>query len=330
MNKRFWLLTSLILLFGLWLFAGSVSHAAEEGKGSLSLHYVYQDTALDGVKVRIYRVAELDRDGTCHLIKPYSTEVSFPITNLNRITDSSQWNRLITPVSAYIYTYKINPDAAGTTANGGNVKFDNLTLGIYLVIADPLEVPSESCIYSFNSFYTAIPSLDDKGVWHADVLDVVGIPKCEKTTVPASYDYAVYKRWNDYGYESLRPSYIIIHIYKDGIHYATQTLSPANNWSYSWTYEPGHTWAISEEADFSKYTLDIVTSGRIFYLYNSHRSEEGEVLGESREPEVKGADRLPQTGQLWWPIPLLILAGLFCMILGIRMLRTEAGKRDSR
>ena len=26
---------------------------------------------------------------------------------------------------------------------------------------------------------------------------------------------------------------------------------------------------------------------------------------------------LPQTGQLWWPVPLLAAAGLVCLILGV-------------
>ena len=29
-------------------------------------------------------------------------------------------------------------------------------------------------------------------------------------------------------------------------------------------------------------------------------------------------DKLPQTGQLWWPVPLLVIVGLALMILGLR------------
>ncbi len=44
-----------------------------------------------------------------------------------------------------------------------------------------------------------------------------------------------------------------------------------------------------------------------------------EVLGAVRNiPQVLGARRLPQTGQLWWPLPILVIAGVFFIVKGIR------------
>ena len=44
-----------------------------------------------------------------------------------------------------------------------------------------------------------------------------------------------------------------------------------------------------------------------------------EVLGAIRElPAVLGARRLPQTGQLWWPLPLLVIVGIVFIVKGIR------------
>ena len=47
---------------------------------------------------------------------------------------------------------------------------------------------------------------------------------------------------------------------------------------------------------------------------------EGSVLGASRDeipPEVLGANRLPQTGQLWWPVPVLCIMGLGLIVSGV-------------
>jgi len=33
---------------------------------------------------------------------------------------------------------------------------------------------------------------------------------------------------------------------------------------------------------------------------------------------------LPQTGQLWWPVPVLAAAGLFCLVLGLLRRREDA------
>ena len=48
-----------------------------------------------------------------------------------------------------------------------------------------------------------------------------------------------------------------------------------------------------------------------------------DILGAIRDfmgelPEVLGARRLPQTGQLWWPIPVLAILGVILIILGFR------------
>ena len=48
---------------------------------------------------------------------------------------------------------------------------------------------------------------------------------------------------------------------------------------------------------------------------------EGSVLGASRDeipPEVLGANRLPQTGQLWWPVPVLCIMGLGLIVSGVQ------------
>ncbi len=47
---------------------------------------------------------------------------------------------------------------------------------------------------------------------------------------------------------------------------------------------------------------------------------EGSVLGASRDeipPQVLGANRLPQTGQLWWPVPVLCIMGLGLIVSGV-------------
>lgn len=37
----------------------------------------------------------------------------------------------------------------------------------------------------------------------------------------------------------------------------------------------------------------------------------------TKPPSSGGGGRLPQTGQLWWPVPVLICAGLFSMVVGL-------------
>ncbi|WP_408070821.1 Cna B-type domain-containing protein [Butyrivibrio sp. JL13D10] len=56
---------------------------------------------------------------------------------------------------------------------------------------------------------------------------------------------------------------------------------------------------------------------------NNDTPDDGGVLGAIRRlsdelPEVLGARRLPQTGQLWWPIPILAIVGIILIFLGFR------------
>ena len=41
---------------------------------------------------------------------------------------------------------------------------------------------------------------------------------------------------------------------------------------------------------------------------------------ELEDPDIPGAypdDKLPQTGQLWWPVPALLCAGLVLILAGV-------------
>lgn len=115
----------------------------------------------------------------------------------------------------------------------------------------------------------------------------------------------VQKTWDDKGYESKRPATIKVHLLRNGEIEETQTLSASNDWKYTWeelpsTDENGNDikWTVKEE-DISGYVANYVTLGDAVLITNS-------VAKPS----------LPQTGVLWWPVPVLIAAGLLFLILG--------------
>ncbi len=47
-----------------------------------------------------------------------------------------------------------------------------------------------------------------------------------------------------------------------------------------------------------------------------------QVLGAVRRlgelPAVLGARRLPQTGQLWWPVPVMVILGIVLIVKGVK------------
>ena len=116
----------------------------------------------------------------------------------------------------------------------------------------------------------------------------------------------VQKRWDDTGYSSRRPASVTVELYCDSSLYDTVTLTAANGWRYTWENLPAkdsvgrpHTWTLRERA-VDGYESAVWTQGDTFLVRNTY----------------KGA-KLPQTGQLWWPVPVLCASGLALLALGL-------------
>jgi hypothetical protein len=125
-----------------------------------------------------------------------------------------------------------------------------------------------------------------------------------------------------------------------------QTLSASNGWKFTWTGLNEGKWSVKESIVPTGYAVSYeeqtTTQGKTITVRNT--KDGGGVLGESRENTptsssgVKGssrqgdtgavasANRLPQTGQLWWPVWVLsALAAVFVMI---GLILRLSGKKD--
>ncbi|MBR2594032.1 MAG: Cna B-type domain-containing protein [Firmicutes bacterium] len=131
----------------------------------------------------------------------------------------------------------------------------------------------------------------------------------ELTTVEAE------KVWNDKGHEKERPKSIEVTLFRSGEEYETVILSDTNGWKYTWTdLDPKYTWTVKEASYFSEYTQSVEQKGGKFTITNTYIPLEPPAESENNPPPVNTPPTdypdLPQTGQLWWPIPILILSGL--------------------
>ena len=115
----------------------------------------------------------------------------------------------------------------------------------------------------------------------------------------------VVKVWDDKGYENHRPKSVQVTLLQNGTTYETKTLSEANGWQYTWENLPRYdksgkeiTWTI-RETTVSGYVSSIRQNGFTFVLTNTLNKQ-----------------KLPQTGILWWPVPILVVAGFTFLITG--------------
>lgn len=116
---------------------------------------------------------------------------------------------------------------------------------------------------------------------------------------------SVMKVWNDKGYEDERPERIQVHLLRNGEIYDTRTLDESNQWQTVWEDLPARDqngdeilWTV-QEAEVPGYHVGYTEMGEHILITNS-------IIKPT----------LPQTGLLWWPVPVLAALGLLMLVLG--------------
>ena len=176
-----------------------------------------------------------------------------------------------------------------------------------------------------------------------------GDPEEPPVTPPATNVESVHitgaKIWNDNNNEAgNRPGSITVHLYANGTEVASTSVS--GDWSFdfgSWpVWQSGNriSYTIAEDGVTgytASYTTSASGSSLVFQLTNtSNASVQGASRGQDTagtgdsgdggqsagsgsgtEGSVLGASRLPQTGQLWWPVWLMAGAGSLLILLGL-------------
>ena len=129
--------------------------------------------------------------------------------------------------------------------------------------------------------------------------------------------------WDDRGFEATRPEYVWIDLYCDDVLVDSQQVHADMQWQYHW--KPAPVWS-SPGQNASGPGSDVTIHTKHSW-YVIQRTEDGYqttyALGGNRrfvvtntiyaDPPSSPDDKLPQTGVLWWPVPVLVLAG-FCML----------------
>ena len=195
-----------------------------------------------------------------------------------------------------------------------------------------------------------LPSLDPiENKWN---YDAVIQPKLNHHPIPVYPDEPTFttrevlKVWKDDANPQNRPKEITVQLLQNGVVYDTVTLNASNNWRYTWDQlDNWSDWTVVEQTP-AGYTVTVTQEGITFVITNTSTSEhpsettvpstspsEPGTSESSTQPDTQGhpdnpdepdkpdQPNLPQTGLLWWPVPLLAAAGLICVIAGIAITR---------
>lgn len=161
-------LMSLLLILGMSItvFAATATDLDLNKTGSISLTMKNSSgTAVSGGNLTIYRVAQITKDNANLAYTPTSDFASFtkPLDNLE---DANLAKELAD------YTKKQSLTGTTTTiGSSGIAKFENLALGLYLVV-QPKAADNYNAV---NPFLVSVP-LQEDGIW---VYDVDASPKVE-------------------------------------------------------------------------------------------------------------------------------------------------------
>ena len=323
----------------------------------VSLTIVPGRQAFEGLRHRIFKVASMDdSSGVLQFsvfggFNHYASQFS-----LNAKT-SSEWDRLARTLESIVTADQADGGPKKITAAGddvtdeyGTLVFDDIEQGMYLVIPDVIEVDGKTITQS--PWLVCLPDLltnpkTQQKEWVYDVMKAMK-PATEKNN---TIDRRVLKVWKDDGLEAERPAEITVKLFCDGKELVDKrvVLSDKNNWRFEWKSLPaGHSYTIVEEgADGYEKTVDL--QGITFVLTNSKTPPppppdddnpppdddnpppppDGPpgtppgVRGATRVPRVLGADRLPQTGLYWWPVPVMAGLGMAFLLVGYALKRHD-------
>lgn len=311
------------LLMALCLMPKDAAPTAEAAQtGSIALSY-----KLQGVNFSLYEVGQVKSDGKITLtgdFKGYDIYL--------KASSAAQ------TLESYAERDKIKALASDETDQNYIAFFENLEPALYLVTGE--EAESDGVIYTPSPMLVQIPSIIDGETCY----DVSADVKHETRPTGQTVDLSVLKIWKDEEFEFVRPTEIEVQLLKDGEVYDTVKLSKDNNWKHQWNDLDGqYKWAVVEKDIPLRYLVDVQKDATTYVVTNTfnldfpggyeyleteteteteyYETESDEYWEETEAPSAPTGqtevNKLPQTGQLWWPVPILALLGMLFLILGV-------------
>lgn len=286
----------------------------------LTISYQDGSTSIVEAGFSIYQVATVNETGKLTTAPDFS---QFNV-NIGGQNDTA-WNTLATTLEGYVLRDAVPPTDTGKTSNLGMLSFPNgakkLTAGLYLVIG--FRHTQNEYIYDAQPFMVMLPSLDkESNDW---LYEVTVNPKYDKRHKPSGSDDTITRKvlkvWKDEGHTKDRPKEVVVQLLRNGRVYDTVTLNAGNQWRYTWTdLDDAYVWRVVEK-QLEGYTVAVTREGVTFVVTNTYIEEPPEPdfppPNPPPPPDPPGKPSLPQTGQLWWPVPALLAAGMLLLIVGL-------------
>lgn len=296
-------LIPLVLLLALPLTAFAAGSVDPGRKTTLTIQAVYEKMPLEGMRFGAVRVASMNDSGELTVeddFAQYREQLDI------RGKNDAAWLEMAQVLELDLFGREEIPmEAVAKADENGMARFEGLGQGLYLILCEG--TVKDGYAYTGSAFFVCLPE-QDGNVWN---YDVQANAKPQKS--PVTSDYRVEKVWEDGCHPNERPASITVELLCDGEVYDTITLPEDGHWQHTWeNLNVNCRWTVREKA-VSGYAEPAVTKdGNVFTITNTcNKTTGGTTPG------------LPQTGQLWWPVPLLLLAGFALVVVGLIRRRND-------
>lgn len=334
LRKRILCILACILLIAATALPSSARTSIDLDKDfSVTIDYSNDEVPLSGVEFKMYHVAEISEYGIyspTKLFKYYHIDFDYD--------DNAGWRILANTLVPYIERDGIEATTSGVTDDQGILEFASLKAGLYLVVGETKVVDGYK--YIPENYLVSLPGLDEKDNW---LYSVVSKPKSDREAGSDTEDTVckVMKVWKDNDDKlGERPDYIEVELLRNGEVFETVKLSDENNWRYTWEkLDDKFIWSVTEKEVPDGYTVTINKENKVFVITNTSKEstkptpkpspKPGDPTPRPGEPTPNPSKPgLPQTGMLWWPVPILAILGITLVMVGWFMMRKKKNNLD--
>jgi hypothetical protein len=298
MKKIITFLLCLVLVMSTMAVAFAIDPRDTSAETSLTVTFAPEETPAEGVEFRLYYVANVDEFCNMTVASPftnYSIDLKKPTADTYREIEAMLPGVIAADGIAANYT--------ATTDENGTVTFANIPAGLYFVVGDNFEANRK--IYTPNGSLVCLPNRLEDDSWQ---YDVKVSPKFESRPDSEPVEIEILKVWDDNNNDK-RPESVTIELYENEELYDTVTLNKENNWQHKWeNLYAKSTWSITEKDVPEGYTATYDVQGYRVVITNTKKT--------TPPPDTPDEPNLPQTGLLWWPVPILVGVGLVLFLIG--------------
>ncbi len=277
---------------------------------TLKVSAVFGKKPVSGMQFDAYLISNVDDCGELTVLdryEAYAGELDI------RGKQDEAWQEMASKLEREILLSEdVKPTRTALTDQDGIAAFMDIPMGLYLVIGNGVE--RDGYVYTTAPFFVMLPEQDlTSNTWNYQVF-----ANAKPEQNPVVQDYKVLKIWKDECHKSQRPKSIQIQLVCDGEPYGDPVTLPENGrWEHTWeNLDVNHKWTVTEAAPEGYKTPEVEQNGNQFIVTNT-----------CSKTTTSNNPNLPQTGQLWWPVPVLLCAGLFLVVVGL--IRRRGSEREN-